>query len=803
MSLHIYRFGRFRLETATRALWRGDEPVALPPKVFDCIVYLLEHRERAVGRDELIAAVWGKVDVADGVLGQTILLARRALDDTGKEQQVIRTVVRFGYHWLAPVETGDAAETEPEPAPAAPLPAPLEGSPTLPTPDLAPSPTPPSSPTLPTAPARWRWRAAALLVLCALALPLGWRLWPGRHEAPAAAAASPGKAALVLPVAVVGDTEASWIRLGVMDLVASRLRAHGQEVVPSDNVVGLARAYERAAVDPEQLAALARAADAALVVDARAEALEGHWRVTLHTLRGPSPALAVSGEGDDVLVAARVASDRLGAALGLAPARGDVATGGDPSADSLIQQIEAALLEERVDSARQLLDGAPPAQRDQPLLRFQRGRAEFLSGNFDAARATLRALASDVPVSADPVLHARTLNALAAIELQRDQPDAAMPDLDRAIELLAHERAFSPLGKAYNNRAAAHAAKRDYAAAQADLAQARIALATAGDVLGLAVVDSNAGASALDRDRFAEAAPILVGAADRFAMFHAYSAELHARANLTQVQLALLDPAAALASEAQLRDLVDKVPDPLRRRAVNLVRVEALFANGLRQAATELLAQVRSDAEAQGDATALARAQAIAARQALVDGNAALAEQEAAAALAAPLPQPQLPREAGLVRLTLLRAQLAQDKAAAADTTLAGLQAWAAADDAPTAHLYAALAHAERVADGPAPAARAAFEDALARAERERVPADLVLVTQSYVAWLMRQRDFQRASVVAEGVAGWATRDFETALLQLRVFRALRNPAAWPAALAQARALAGERTIPPDLASLP
>src|SRR6476646_2917493 len=118
-----YRFGDFRIVPATRELWRGDAPVAVPPRAFDCIVYLLEHRERAVGRDELIAAVWGRTETGDGTLGQTVLAARRALDDTGKEQHAIRTVFRFGYHWVAPVEIVEEAPTT---APAEEMPAPTE-----------------------------------------------------------------------------------------------------------------------------------------------------------------------------------------------------------------------------------------------------------------------------------------------------------------------------------------------------------------------------------------------------------------------------------------------------------------------------------------------------------------------------------------------------------------------------------------------------------------------------------------------------------------------------------------------------
>ena len=760
-----YRFGDFRLHTATRSLRRGAEPVPLPPKVFDCVAYLIRHRERAVGRDELTAAVWGRAGVGDGVLGQTILQARKALDDSGRGQQMIRTVPRFGYHWLADVEVDEAEIAAPPPSVPASAPAAFRPS-----------------------------RRALLALLAAVALTgVAATAWLPRRPAPqrAAAAAAAANVALVLPVAVIGDDEAGWIRFGVMDLIAGRLRAAGQDVVPSDNVVALARAYERVAADPAQRAAFAAAAGAAWLIQARAQALDGRWRVTLQVVHGAAVP-AAAGEGSDVLLAARRAADRLAVSLGLAPLRDE------HSDDPLPQQIEAALLEDRIDRARALIEQLPADRREQPLLRFQQARMQFQSGEFDAARATLTRLAAEVPPAVDAVLHARALNALAGIELQLDRPAAALPGLERAIELLAREHAYGALGKAYNNRAAAHGALHEHAAAQADLAQARIALATAGDALGLAILDSNAGAAAVARDRFAEAVPILAGAIERFATFRAPAVELNARANLADAQLALLDPAAALGHEARMRELAEQVGDPLRRRAADLVRVEVLCANGRLRDAAALLRQVRHAAQAQADTTALARAQAIAARIALEAGDAALAEREAAAALAAPAPALDA-RQGAAVRWLRIRALAAQGRRGEADGALAQLQAWAHRDGAPAARVYAALAAAECRAEGAAATARAAFEAALEEAERERVPIDRMRVGRSYAEWLMRQHDYPRASVVAEGLAAWTARDYDAALLQLRVFHALRNPAAWPAALQQASALAGERAIPAAL----
>src|SRR3546814_48149 len=52
-----YRFGRHALDLAKRELLHDDAAVALPARVFECLVHLIEQRERAVERVELEQAV--------------------------------------------------------------------------------------------------------------------------------------------------------------------------------------------------------------------------------------------------------------------------------------------------------------------------------------------------------------------------------------------------------------------------------------------------------------------------------------------------------------------------------------------------------------------------------------------------------------------------------------------------------------------------------------------------------------------------------------------------------------------------
>ena len=96
-----YRFGTIELRVPERELLDNDQALAIEPMVFDLLAYLVEHRDRAVGRDELIAAVWGRLDVADGALAQAILRLRKTLATSGMSADPVRTVPRHGYRWVA------------------------------------------------------------------------------------------------------------------------------------------------------------------------------------------------------------------------------------------------------------------------------------------------------------------------------------------------------------------------------------------------------------------------------------------------------------------------------------------------------------------------------------------------------------------------------------------------------------------------------------------------------------------------------------------------------------------------------
>ena len=105
-----WTFGPFTLDPANACLWHGTEAVALPPKVFDVLHYLVTHPDRLVTKDELLDAVWPETAVTDAVVRVAIGTLRKALHDTAPPR-FIATVPRRGYRFVAPVTVADAAES--------------------------------------------------------------------------------------------------------------------------------------------------------------------------------------------------------------------------------------------------------------------------------------------------------------------------------------------------------------------------------------------------------------------------------------------------------------------------------------------------------------------------------------------------------------------------------------------------------------------------------------------------------------------------------------------------------------------
>ena len=95
-----YQFDQFTIDTSQYQILHNQSPVACEPKVFDVIVYLVEHRERLISRDELFEQVWLGRMVSDTSLSNHIKSARKLLGDSADEQRMIKTVRGRGYQWV-------------------------------------------------------------------------------------------------------------------------------------------------------------------------------------------------------------------------------------------------------------------------------------------------------------------------------------------------------------------------------------------------------------------------------------------------------------------------------------------------------------------------------------------------------------------------------------------------------------------------------------------------------------------------------------------------------------------------------
>jgi TolB-like protein len=98
-----FLFENFCLDAGRRELTRGSELVAIGPKVFDLLLYLVRKRDQVVTRDDLLAAVWDGRIVSESTLTSHVNAVRKAIGDTGKEQRLIRTVSRKGMRFIGRV----------------------------------------------------------------------------------------------------------------------------------------------------------------------------------------------------------------------------------------------------------------------------------------------------------------------------------------------------------------------------------------------------------------------------------------------------------------------------------------------------------------------------------------------------------------------------------------------------------------------------------------------------------------------------------------------------------------------------
>jgi DNA-binding winged helix-turn-helix (wHTH) protein/predicted ATPase len=101
-------FGDCTLDTECYELRRAGQVVALEPRAFRVLAYLLRHAGRAVAKQELVQTCWpGTVETpyTEYALRNCLHKIRQAVGDAGRPRAVIETVRGYGYRWVTAVTT--------------------------------------------------------------------------------------------------------------------------------------------------------------------------------------------------------------------------------------------------------------------------------------------------------------------------------------------------------------------------------------------------------------------------------------------------------------------------------------------------------------------------------------------------------------------------------------------------------------------------------------------------------------------------------------------------------------------------
>lgn len=794
----IYHFCGFRLGVAERELSRDGNVVLMPARVFELLAYLLEHRDRAVGRDELVNAVFGRANVSDGQLSQVVLRARRCLGDGGKEQRMIRTVPRFGFRWVAEVYVTQAEALPSSGHPgASESPAAREHRPADPEagvvgPDAGEG--PPSARILPAvSPFRpgAKWLVALpVLVLLGIAVMSTTR-WLA-EESPSDAigdSALPHSAVLVLPAAVQGDSDEGWARLGLMDLVAKRLRSAGLAVPESESTLTMLAGLEPDTV-PTALAA-GEGSDVSFVqVDARAVA-QG-WQVDIRMSGESIEGLDASARDTHLLSATHAALDDLLIELDRSTSHTQL----EASLEERLQRATAAMYSNDLVRAREILTDARELHESHPLLRHQLAQIDFREGRFEEGAGKLQALLSDGELQEGSLLHVQTLNSLGAMYVRLGRYAEAEATYHQAEAISRPSDMPGESGRALMGRGLTRALQGHADAGLLDLGRARVRMQQAGDVIAVARVDSNLGTVELVRNRPAQAVRHFERARDVYAAHDVINERVVANTELAGARMALLEPQAAWEANEEVWALRHRISDPGQLHRVTLDRVEILLRAGRLSEAVALIKLVPT--EGISDMASM-RHQVVAIELLTATG----APREALAWAEQFMGE----RQSDLRPYVELQAWLRwrrQQAALQAGEVPQPLPAAREAANDPRARVVDALARAlEQDLHGDAVAADALFLEAVQLADQGGSPRELVEAVAAWVPGLIARGELEQARAMAGRIAAWGDVDFEAARVSWLLYRAVGDVALQEQFETQLQRLAGERTVGDEVLRAP
>jgi DNA-binding winged helix-turn-helix (wHTH) protein/Tfp pilus assembly protein PilF len=807
-----FRFNEYELIPETRRLLLCGDDVAIGARVFETVVYLVQNRERAVGRDELLSAVWGRVDAGDATLAQAVLKARRALGDDGAAQNYIRTVARFGYQWVAPTTVSTtqtspiAAAREEAPAPAIVTDSADVHSDAGVVPDAASDRVERVISAEPAKALRKRLVAGIAVAIVAIATfavlasrftgaPFGVApsMDPLRSSAPPHAGRIVPGLILVTPTRV--DSAAAddgWMRLGVMSLASQALSGvAGHTVVPDETTLAaVAHAGADSGID-----LLRAATGASIVIASEASRVGEDWRLDATVFNADGSAEIVSARARDPIAAATNLANNLRELL--AP-EGAGASGETIAPDvlALAARMKAAVLEAQNGRALALMKQAPKAVAEAPQVVLIEAEALTQLGKPGEAIDVLRPLVDGAAVlSPPPHWLPAAWTALGDSELARGRPADAEAYFRRAIQLedVADRRSR---GMAWRGLGIAEVVRNDLDGAEQSYLRARLELEPVGDRLLLARVTDGLAYIASTRGHIADALILYEQAAEMGAAAGLNETELGSRLNVAQSHHYLLHHAVALEKLRALLPRIQAVDYPALHRFGAIAYAYALIETGAFGEAKAELEKLDASSRSDAATNAVIDVRLDEAEIDLALGDAASAIRLASAVRADrdPASNPDRPLEAAAV---LLSAYLEAGDRKAAAALAAEASAWAIPNASAPARVRAHVARARwAAATHDAAGALDHYRQALSLARDFGAPLVLRDAAVPYAEFQLAAGAVDIARETASLVGPYAEDDFAVALLMARVAAATHDDALARSYFATARRLAGERWTP-------
>jgi tetratricopeptide (TPR) repeat protein/DNA-binding winged helix-turn-helix (wHTH) protein len=209
--------GAIHVDRASRSLTVRGTPQHLRPKTFDLLLYLIEHRDRLVRKEELLDVLWKDTAVTEKSLAQCIIELRKILGDDARNPRYIKTATRLGYQFIGPLGHSTAD---------------VVASPGLELEEVT-----TTRVEIEHLGVRW-WIAAAIGAVLAIAGLLAWRDWRSPETALPEIA---GKRAVVVMLFENQSRtpDLDWLREGLADMVITNLSRSSKLTVLSRQQLAL------------------------------------------------------------------------------------------------------------------------------------------------------------------------------------------------------------------------------------------------------------------------------------------------------------------------------------------------------------------------------------------------------------------------------------------------------------------------------------------------------------------------------------------------------------------------------------